>query len=86
LGKLLDFIISSQGIEDNPTKVNIIRNMKPPRSKKDLMKLTGCMAALSRFISRLGDKGLPFFKLLRKAKKFKWNDDTSKALQQLKSS
>jgi hypothetical protein len=43
LGKLLDFIISSQGIEDNPTKVNIIRNMKPPRSKKDLMKLTGCM-------------------------------------------
>ena len=58
--------------------------MKPPRSKKDLMKLTGCMAALSRFISRLGDRGLPFFKLLRMSDKFEWNDDASKAFQELK--
>ena len=58
--------------------------MKPPRSKKDLMKLTGCMAALSRFISRLGDRGLPFFKLHRKSDKFKWNDDDSKAFHELK--
>jgi len=83
-GKLLGFIVSSRGIEANPTKVNAIRYMKPPRSKKDLMKLTGCMAALSRFISRLGDRGLPFFKLLRKSDKFEWNDDASKAFQELK--
>ena len=83
-GKLLGFIVSSRGIEANPTKVNAIRFMKPPRSKKDLMKLTGCMAALSRFISRLGDRGLPFFKLLRKSDKFEWNDDASKAFQDLK--
>ena len=49
-----------------------------------MMKLTGCMAALSRFISRLGDRGLPFFKLLRKSDKFEWNDDASKAFQELK--
>ena len=48
------------------------------------MKLIGCMAALSRFISRLGDRGLPFFKLLRKSDKFEWNDDASKAFQELK--
>ena len=82
-GKLLGFIVSSRGIKANPTKVNAIRFVKPPRSKKDLMKLTGCMAALSRFISRLGDKGLPFFKLLRKSDKFEWNDDASKAFQEL---
>ena len=50
-GKLLGFIVSSRGIEANPSKVNAIRFMKPPRSKKDLMKLIGCMAALNRFIS-----------------------------------
>jgi len=83
-GKLLGFIVSSRGIEANPTKVNAIRYMKPPRSKKDLMKLTRCMAALSRFISRLGDRGLPFFKFLRKSDKFEWNDDASKAFQELK--
>jgi len=83
-GKLLGFIVSSRGIEANPTKVNTIRFMKPPRSKKDLMKLIGCVAALSRFISRLGDRGLRFFKLLRKSDKFEWNDDASKAFQELK--
>jgi len=83
-GKLLGFIVSSLGIKANPTKVNAIRFMKPPRSKKHLMKLTGCMAALSRFISQLGDRGLPFFKLLWKSNKFEWNDDASKAFQELK--
>ena len=42
-GKLLGFIVSSRGIEANPTKVNAIRFIKPLRNKKDLMKLTGCM-------------------------------------------
>ena len=39
---------------------------------------------MSRFISRLGDRGLPFFKLLRKSDKFEWNDEASKAFQELK--
>jgi hypothetical protein len=30
------------------------------------------MAALSRFISRLSEKGLPFFKLLKASEKFVW--------------
>jgi hypothetical protein len=37
----------------------------PPESLHDVQKLTGCMAALSRFISRLGIKRLPFFKLIK---------------------
>ena len=83
-GKLIGFIVSCQGIEDNPTKINSIRFMKPPICKKVLMKLTGCMAALSRFISRLGDRGLPFSKLLRKSDKFEWNEQAAVAFQQLK--
>ena len=83
-GKLLGFIVSSRGIEANPTKINAITFMKPPRCKKDLMKLTGCMATLSRFISRLGDKGLPFFKLLRRSDKFEWNEEAAITFQQLK--
>ena len=39
-------------------------NMETPTSIKDIQKLTGCMAALNRFLSRLGERGLPFFKLL----------------------
>jgi hypothetical protein len=50
------------------------------------MKLTGMMAALGRFISKLGEKGLPFFKLLKKADKFIWDDEAQNAFAALKES
>jgi dsDNA-binding SOS-regulon protein len=48
------------------------------------MKLTGMMAALGRFISKLGEKGLPFFKLLKKSDKFQWTEEADLALEELK--
>jgi hypothetical protein len=69
-GKLLGFIISNWGIEANPVKIMAITNMGAPATIKDVQKLTGCMAALNRFISRLGERGLPFFKLLKRQDKF----------------
>ncbi|XP_066360828.1 uncharacterized protein [Miscanthus floridulus] len=42
------------------------------------------MAALSRFISRLGKKGLSFFKLLKAQEKFIWSEDADKAFTELK--
>jgi hypothetical protein len=50
-GKLLGFIVSHQGIEANPEKITAITAMDAPRMIKDVQKLTGCMAALNRFIS-----------------------------------
>jgi hypothetical protein len=47
------------------------------------MKLTG-MASLSHFISKLGEKGLTFFKLLKKFGKFEWRDVADQALEELK--
>jgi hypothetical protein len=44
--------------------------MQPLKNIKDIQKLIGCMVALSRFISWLGEKGLPFFKLLKASEKF----------------
>jgi hypothetical protein len=60
--------------------------MAKPSNKKDVMKLTGMMAALGRFISKLGEKGLPFFKLLKKPDKFVWDDEAQKAFEALKAS
>jgi deferrochelatase/peroxidase EfeB len=42
------------------------------------------MAALNRFISRLKDRGLPFFKLLKRQDKFQWMEEAERALQDLK--
>ena len=69
-GILLANIVSRCGIEANPEKIAVVINMKPSTYVKDVQKLTGCMVALSHFISRLGKKGLPFFRLLKAQEKF----------------
>jgi hypothetical protein len=69
-GKLLGFLVSYRGIEANPKKIKAIEVMMPPAQIKDIQKLTGSLAALSRFISRLAERALPFFKLLRKSGPF----------------
>jgi hypothetical protein len=83
-GKLLGFIVSNRGIEANPVKISAITDMGAPATIKDMQKLTGCMAALNRFISRLGERGLPFFKLLKHQDKFQWTEEDERALQDLK--
>jgi ribonuclease HI len=42
------------------------------------------MAAISRFISRLGERGMPFYKLLKKVDKFQWTVKAQEALETLK--
>jgi hypothetical protein len=58
--------------------------MEASRSQKKVQRLTGCLAALSRFISRLGEKGMPFYKLLKKVDKFQWTTEAQEALEALK--
>jgi hypothetical protein len=69
-GMLLGFIVSERGIEANPEKVSAIANMGPIRNLKGVQRVMGCLASLSRFISRLGEKGLPLYRLLRKSEYF----------------
>jgi hypothetical protein len=83
-GKLLGFMVSPCSIEVNPSKVDTIRSINRPTRKKNVMKLTGMMAALGRFINKLGKKGLPFFKLLKKSDQFEWTDEADQALKELK--
>ena len=54
-GKLLRYLVSHRGIEANPKKVKAIEDMQSPRNHKEVQKLAGMMAALSRFVSKLGE-------------------------------
>jgi hypothetical protein len=42
------------------------------------------MATLSRFISKLGERGMPFYRLLYKADGFQWDDQAATAFVELK--
>jgi ribonuclease HI len=83
-GMLLGFIVSERGIEANPEKIAAITNMGPIKNLKGVQRVMGCLAALSRFILRLDEKGLPLYRLLRKAERFTWTPEAEEALGNLK--
>jgi hypothetical protein len=80
----LGFIVSERGIEANSEKIAAITSMGPIKDLKGVQRVTGCLAALSRFISRLGERGLPLYRLLRKAECFTWTPEAEEALGNLK--
>jgi hypothetical protein len=69
-GKLLVFLVSSWGIEVNPSKIHAIERMKPPKNLNEVQKFIGCLASLSSFISRLGEKALLLYQLMKKSNTF----------------
>jgi hypothetical protein len=83
-GKLLGYMVSARGIDTNQKKVEAIEQLQPPRTQKEIQKLAGMMATLSRFISKLGEHGMPIYKLLHKADGFQWDDQATTTFVELK--
>jgi hypothetical protein len=84
-GQLLGFLVSARGIEANPEKIQAIITMGKPTKLHDVQKLAGRVAALSRFVARLGEKALPFYALMKKSDdKFEWTKEADASFAQLK--
>jgi ribonuclease HI len=66
--------VSEQGIEANADKISVIMDMGPIKN----------LAALSRFIARLGERSLPLYKLMKKSNHFTWTPEAQEALDSLK--
>lgn len=75
--KLHGFIVSQRGIQVNPKKIAALSKLEASTKLKDVQKLAGCMAALSHFISQLGEKALPLYRLLKKIDNFVWTEGRS---------
>ena len=58
--------------------------MAIPTDLKHIQKLAGCVAALCRFVSRLGEKALPLYRLLRRTEHFMWTDAAAAGLDEIK--
>lgn len=67
-GRFLGYMVSKQGIEANPSKIQALLEMKPPNTMKDVQKLTDRIIALNRFLAKAGDKVHPFYQVLRNLK------------------
>jgi hypothetical protein len=71
-GKFLGCLVSTKGIEANPSKIEAILRMEPPKTRKGAERLTGRLSSLNRFISRSAERNLPFFEVLKLAEVFQW--------------
>jgi hypothetical protein len=83
-GKLLGCMVSKRGIQANPQKIEALRRMQPPSSRKEVQRLTGRIASLDRFISKAAERSLPFFKVLRANSTFQWGPEQQQAFDDLK--
>jgi hypothetical protein len=83
-GMLLGFVVSELGIEANHEKISAIMDMGLIKNLKGVQRVTGGLAALSRFIARLGERSLPLYKLMKKSDHFTWTPMAQEALNSLK--
>src|SRR3954463_11152042 len=67
-----------------PEKIAAIECMEQPKNLKQVQKFTGCLASLSRFLSRLGEKAIPLYQLMKKTEKFTWTPQENEAFRELK--
>ncbi|KAL0430595.1 UNVERIFIED_CONTAM: hypothetical protein Sradi_0685500 [Sesamum radiatum] len=82
-GRFLGFMVTKRDIKAKPENIKAIVDMGPPTNINEVQRLTGRIAALSRFISKLAEKGLSFFKILRKVKNFEWTKECQQGFEDL---
>ena len=86
-GKFLGYLLTQQGIEADPLQVKAIQNMSFPKSLKELQTLTGCIAALRRFIPQSSKRTLPLHESIKQALKsntFVWSPECEEAFTEIK--
>ncbi|XP_074271309.1 uncharacterized protein LOC141595241 [Silene latifolia] len=70
--------------EASTEQIKVVLQLESPEKPKDVQRLAGKVAALSRFISRSSDKCRLVYDILRKSQKFEWTVDHEQAFRELK--
>ncbi|GJX09764.1 reverse transcriptase domain-containing protein, partial [Tanacetum coccineum] len=68
-GMFLGYKVNVEGLKVCPDKEDTVLSLPSPECLKDVQKLNGKLASLNRFLSKSGEKSLPFFKTLKKCTK-----------------
>ncbi|GJX00008.1 reverse transcriptase domain-containing protein [Tanacetum coccineum] len=68
-GTFLGYKVNADGLRVCPDKVEAVLNLPSLKCLKGVQKLNGKLASLNRFLSKLAEKSLPFFKTLKKCTK-----------------
>jgi hypothetical protein len=80
----LGHVISPEGIEVGPSKVKEVLDWKSPMSMSEVWSFLGLVGYYQRFIPNFLKVAKPLTELLKKGKKYIWNDACDEAFMVLK--
>ena len=82
--KFLGHVISPEGIQPIAKRVKDLKNLKSPESKRDVMKVLGCIGFYSCYIKILHVDSQPFYDLIKDSTPFHWTHEHEKLIQLIK--
>ena len=82
--KFLFNVISPEGIQPIAKRVKDSKNLKSPESKRDVMKVLGCLGFYSCYIKNLRVDSQPFYDLIKDSTAFQWTHEHEKLFQSIK--
>ncbi|GJY63824.1 putative nucleotidyltransferase, ribonuclease H [Tanacetum coccineum] len=80
----LEHVVNSKGIHVDPSKIEAVKNWKPPKTPTEIRSFLGLAGNYRRFIANFSKIAKPLTLLTQKIKKFKWGDEQENAFQTLK--
>jgi hypothetical protein len=83
-GKLLGHIVSADGVKIDPKRVEAIKNLSLPRSKKDIQSFLGTINFVRRFIVNFSELTKHITAMLRKDSEIKWTEAAKQSFNDIK--
>ena len=80
----LGHLVSEQGFEPLPEKLETIRTMPHPKSPKEVKQFLGLIGYYRKFIPRFSDLSRPLTRLTRHDAKFEWDQQCQKSFDHLR--
>nr|GFA27914.1 reverse transcriptase domain-containing protein [Tanacetum cinerariifolium] len=83
-GKFIRYMVTSEGIRDNPKKTMALTDLQSSRTLKEMQSLSGKLVALNRFLAKSAERSLPFFNTLKNTTKenkheYRWTKEAEEA-------
>jgi hypothetical protein len=83
-GKLLGFIVSSEGIIIDPERTQVIVKLPPPTSKKSMQSFLGQISFVRRFVPNFSEMVWPLQNLIKKDTQYHWGPLENQAFNAIK--
>ena len=82
--KFLGHAISPDAIQTIAKRVDALRNLKSPQSKRDVLKVLGCLGFYSCYIENSHVDSQPFYDLIKDSTPIHWTEKHEKLLDSIK--